>query len=104
MRSVRSRIWMRWDSNGSSGCSNRHSSTASAFSEKIEKFTPSPSHVAPCGYGEPGQIRTSGAFGLQEHAPQRGKGEVERPGPRVRGDGKRLNLAEVAPPAAAIQL
>src|SRR5262245_61599570 len=36
--------------------SNRHSSTRSADSEKIEKLVPTPSNVAPSGYGWPGQI------------------------------------------------
>src|ERR1700730_16942043 len=35
--------------------SNRHSSIFSACAEKIAKFTPSPSQVAPSGYGRPGQ-------------------------------------------------
>ena len=34
--------------------SNRHSSTFSACAEKIAKLTPSPSQVAPSGYGRPG--------------------------------------------------
>src|SRR5207248_9121841 len=35
--------------------SNRHSSTRDACSENSAKFTPTPSHVAPSGYGVPGQ-------------------------------------------------
>src|SRR5687768_10953782 len=35
--------------------SNRQSSTLTACSEKIAKLTPAPSHVAPSGYGLPGQ-------------------------------------------------
>jgi hypothetical protein len=34
--------------------SKRHRSIAVAFSEKIAKFTPSPSQVAPSGKGLPG--------------------------------------------------
>jgi hypothetical protein len=34
--------------------SNRHSSIFSACAEKIAKLTPSPSQVAPSGYGRPG--------------------------------------------------
>src|SRR3954471_4470211 len=34
--------------------SKRQSSTFDACSEKIAKFTPAPSHVAPSGYGRPG--------------------------------------------------
>jgi hypothetical protein len=41
-----------------SSSSNRQSSTCSAFSEKIEKFVPSPSQVAPSGKGCPGQTFT----------------------------------------------
>src|SRR6266540_3806384 len=40
--------------------SNRQSSTCSACSEKSPKLTPSPSHVAPSGYGLPGQTAMSG--------------------------------------------
>src|SRR6478752_8834347 len=39
--------------------SMRHSSTAVAYSEKSEKLTPRPSHVAPSGYGLPGFSITS---------------------------------------------
>src|SRR4051812_36582478 len=46
---------MRNDSTASSSLLNRHSSTPVAFSEKIAKLTPCPSHVAPSGYGWPGQ-------------------------------------------------
>ena len=35
--------------------SNRHSSTRDACSENSAKLTPTPSHVAPSGYGVPGQ-------------------------------------------------
>src|SRR5919204_2166596 len=67
MRSVRSRTKMRWDSVASSGPSKRQSSTPSACSLNSEKLTPSPSHVAPCGYGEPGQTRRSGGMPLPPH-------------------------------------
>ena len=40
--------------------SKRQSSTRSAFSEKSEKFVPSPSQVAPSGNGCPGQTSISG--------------------------------------------
>ena len=40
------------DSTSASGESNRHSSTRVACSEKIAKLTPTPSHVAPSGYGD----------------------------------------------------
>src|SRR5579885_2291842 len=46
---------MRVDSCSESGESNRHNSTPVAFSEKSAKLTPAPSHVAPSGYGCPGQ-------------------------------------------------
>src|SRR5262245_58492121 len=36
--------------------SNKHNSTAVAFSEKRAKFAPLPSHVVPRGYGCPGQV------------------------------------------------
>src|SRR6478609_1780660 len=39
--------------------SNKHNSTLSAFSEKSEKFVPSPSQVAPSGKGLPGQVSIS---------------------------------------------
>jgi hypothetical protein len=39
------------------GRSNRHSSIAVAFSLNTAKFTPTPSHVAPSGYGAPGHTR-----------------------------------------------
>src|SRR4051794_28768096 len=45
----------RLDSRLSSIESHRQSSTFDACSEKIAKFTPAPSHVAPSGYGRPGQ-------------------------------------------------
>src|SRR5580765_546813 len=40
--------------------SKRQRSTPVAFSEKSAKLTPSPSHVAPRGYGAPGQTRIEG--------------------------------------------
>src|SRR5215212_6587178 len=40
-----------------SGPSKRQRSTRVACSEKMEKLTPSPFHVAPSGYGSPGQTR-----------------------------------------------
>src|SRR5512141_466789 len=43
------------DSTSASTESNRHSSTRAACSEKIAKLTPTPSQVAPSGYGDPGQ-------------------------------------------------
>src|SRR5918996_1809477 len=45
------------DSLSVSAESNRQSSTRVACSEKMAKLTPTPSHVAPRGYGEPGQTR-----------------------------------------------
>ena len=51
--------FMRWFSNPVSG-SKRHSSTFSAFSEKIAKLMPLPSHVAPRGYEYPGYISETG--------------------------------------------
>src|SRR5262245_61868136 len=45
------------DSTSASTESNRQSSTRVACSENTAKFTPTPSHVAPSGYGEPGQTR-----------------------------------------------
>src|SRR5688500_1314949 len=45
------------DSISASTESKRHSSTRVACSEKIAKLTPTPSHVAPNGCGEPGQTR-----------------------------------------------
>src|SRR5271157_2450561 len=42
-----------------SGPLNRQSSTFVAFSAKRLKLTPAPSHVAPRGYGRPGQTRMS---------------------------------------------
>src|SRR6476660_8265223 len=45
------------DSTSASAESNRHSSTRVACSEKTAKLTPTPSHVAPRGYGVPGQTR-----------------------------------------------
>ena len=43
------------DSLSASGESNRHSSTRVACSENRAKLTPTPSQVAPSGYGVPGQ-------------------------------------------------
>src|SRR5436190_20076900 len=40
--------------------SNRQRSTRSACSEKSPKLTPSPSQVAPSGYGLPGQTAVDG--------------------------------------------
>src|SRR5262245_36824711 len=45
------------DSTSASAESNRQSSTRVACSEKIAKLTPTPSQVAPSGYGVPGQTR-----------------------------------------------
>src|SRR5579862_8413621 len=45
---------MRWVSRRPES-SKRHNSTFSACSENKAKFTPSPSQVAPSGYGLPGQ-------------------------------------------------
>src|SRR5512132_2081320 len=45
------------DSTSASTESNRHSSTRVPCSEKIAKLTPTPSQVAPSGYGDPGQTR-----------------------------------------------
>src|SRR3954462_805519 len=55
--SVCSVRWIVSDSLSASGESNRQSSTRVACSEKSAKLTPTPSHVAPRGYGEPGQTR-----------------------------------------------
>src|SRR3954454_14587357 len=43
-----------------SGESNRQSSTFVACSENSAKFTPTPVHVAPSGYGSPGHTLTHG--------------------------------------------
>src|SRR4051794_6246646 len=43
------------DSTSASRESKRQSSTRVACSENSAKFTPTPSHVAPSGYGAPGQ-------------------------------------------------
>ena len=43
------------DSVSASSESNRHSSTRVACSENSAKLTPTPSQVAPSGYGAPGQ-------------------------------------------------
>src|SRR6478609_7058057 len=48
---------MRIDSRLAPAESNKHSSTAVPSPEKTAKFTPSPSHVAPSGCGEPGLVR-----------------------------------------------
>src|SRR5439155_8875736 len=40
-----------------SGESKRQSSTLAACAENNAKFTPTPVHVAPSGYGSPGQTR-----------------------------------------------
>src|SRR4029453_15636828 len=45
------------DSTSASAESKRQSSTRGACSEKMAKLTPPPSHVAPSGYGVPGQTR-----------------------------------------------
>src|SRR4029450_12743213 len=45
------------DSSSASTESNRQSSTRVPCSEKIAKLTPTPSQVAPSGYGVPGQTR-----------------------------------------------
>src|SRR5438874_13834600 len=50
---------IRCDSLVASAESNRHSSTLVPCSEKSAKFTPSPSQVAPSGYGLPGQTISS---------------------------------------------
>ncbi len=42
--------------------SNRHSSILAANSEKIAKFTPRPSQVAPRGCGEPGHTRMDESY------------------------------------------
>ena len=57
VRSVRWLMRMRSVGTASSSFVNRQSSTPVACSEKIEKLTPSPSQVAPWGYGTPGQTR-----------------------------------------------
>src|SRR5579871_2340198 len=67
---------MRWVSSASSGDAKMQSSTPVACSEKIAKFVPSPSQVAPSGYGVPGQTRRLGT-GTPEH----------EDGLRLRGDG-----------------
>src|SRR6476659_10818740 len=57
------------DSTSASTESNRHSSTRVACSEKIAKLTPTPSQVAPSGYGVPGHTRMFeiGTEGLRYH-------------------------------------
>src|SRR5262245_16791104 len=47
------------DGAAASGASKRQSSTRAAWAEKIAKFAPRPVHVAPSGYGWPGQTRMS---------------------------------------------
>src|ERR1700674_1004812 len=49
---------MRTFSFGESMLSNKQRCTSVACSEKIAKLTPSPSQVAPSGYGFPGQVLT----------------------------------------------
>src|SRR5262245_46706963 len=53
---------MRRDSAPASIESKRHSSTFAACSAKSAKLTPAPSHVAPSGYGRPGQTRRGGSL------------------------------------------
>src|SRR6185436_20015211 len=57
------------DSTSASAESNRHSSTRVACSEKIAKLTPTPSQVAPSGYGAPGLTRIFevGTEGVRYH-------------------------------------
>src|SRR5512142_20481 len=68
--------------------SKRHSSTFSAFSEKIEKFVPFPSHIGPSGNGWPGQA-------------SRGTSDLHRRLGEVDLDG---HLAARHPQAAAVDL
>src|ERR1700716_3410320 len=49
---------MRTFSFGESRLSNKQRCTSIACSEKMAKLTPSPSQVAPSGYGFPGQVLT----------------------------------------------
>src|SRR5437763_12510277 len=93
MRSVRSRIGIRWVSVLSSGWSNRLSSTRSPYSLNNEKLTPSPSHVAPCGYGRPGHTRISGDIGLLVAV-------QDQAAPRLDDDLRCLHLDERADPTA----
>src|ERR1700694_54242 len=60
-----------------SGLSNRHRSTAVAFSEKSVKLTPAPSQMAPCGYGCPGH--TFMTFCLSSVAPLSSQEEETTP-------------------------
>src|SRR5581483_11484963 len=74
--SVRSTSAMQADSRSASFESKRHSSTLVALREKSAKFTPEPSHVAPSGWGLPGQTlmarRLSAApFGAQVEGVER---------------------------------
>src|SRR5579884_4156345 len=113
---------------GSWGASHKHSSTPEACSEKRAKLTPSPSQVAPRGWGDPGQTRISlrpsrpspalwrsseepslgagHALELvdEDRAPERGRGDVQRAGPAPPGHRLGLHPAEVADPAAAVDL
>ena len=58
-----------------SSSSKRQSSTWWAFSEKIEKFVPSPSHIAPSGNGFPGQsLMPLAAFGFRPAEPGSAEG------------------------------
>src|SRR5262245_32514184 len=57
------------DSTSASTESKRHNSTLVACSEKIAKLTPTPSQVAPSGYGVPGHTRILevGTEGVRYH-------------------------------------
>src|SRR5512143_1090564 len=72
---------------------NRQSSTAVALSEKMAKFTPWPSHVAPRGYGWPGHTRIAFVdLGLKGSAPV----------PRARRWNVRAAYSEVVEAATSI--
>src|SRR5438876_82914 len=89
IRSVRSSSSMRSVLSASPAASKRQSSTPVACSEKIAKFVPSPSHVAPSGYGVPGQTRRLGMLHrLEAGAPERllGLGIGRRSPPPERGE------------------
>src|ERR671938_590445 len=79
---------MRARSTASSGWENRQSSTPVAFSENMAKFTPSPSQVAPSGYGWPGQTRISERLAAVECGALRRGRDLSR-SPDATGDGAR---------------
>src|SRR6478752_8734924 len=82
---------MRCASSASPGWSYRHSSTPVACSEKRAKFVPSPSHVAPSGYGVPGQTRRLAMPTAQDEERLRLGGDRAA----CRGDGSRPAEADI---------